>query len=578
MPRVVYPELARQVPDTWRIFGHSWFQYQTGPSGDQTGRVDALVRAAMDIEWGNWRNFAIAGARCMANNRENGGWARVLDNLYPPVGRSGPYAPDGGATIFCYGVNDLGTYGGQNASTRESIRDSLRAMISRARASVVWEDDNLTRHTSYTGWAASASGLDLSSGGTTRQSSAVGNTFTLTLPADYKGETVALAFLKRPGASGGTVTFTGTAGVTGTFYTGGAQNAAFFEHSYTVHRIKTLTAANAGQTIIVTASSFDASGIMFYDCAWMESLTPPPVIVCNIARLTAAGYGNALYTAWTGTEGSKDTDVTTTNTLIATMVAEFDGMVQVADMDAAIAKDAAKTSDGIHPNELGSGAIVDAILAARDRLTPPPTAFGRTLGYNPPSPRTAAQRRPRVTGHWYCPDFATLNTYTPVAGHMFAVPFQITEARDVFSQLGCEVSTAGTTTSTLRWAIYDDVNWRGYPQQKMAGLDPTSAAAFALTNSTGVKSQALQSGFGFVADPGLYWLVVKIETVGASQVLRGITGQSPFVPNRLTTGVGSAVYSGWGFTGQAAGALPGSFPVGAGPLTNTPLLQLLKSK
>src|SRR3954469_13181444 len=86
------------IPDFWQIHGHSWFQFQTGPSGDQTGRVDALTRAAFDIEYTGWRNRALTGARITQPGRAVGGWnraavARGLTN------RSAPYAPDGGATI-----------------------------------------------------------------------------------------------------------------------------------------------------------------------------------------------------------------------------------------------------------------------------------------------------------------------------------------------------------------------------------------------------------------------------------------------------------------------------------------------
>lgn len=575
---------TRPVSDFWRIFGHSWFQFQTGPSGDQTGRVDSLFRASMDVEYSNWRNYAMSGARVCGNDRVLGGWARVMNAVGPNLtSRGGPYAPDGGATVVCYGINDLGVYGGQTAAVRTTMVDTMRAVISRCRASVVWEDSNATRFAYGAGFVSTASGADLSSGGTTRQATTTTNaTITLTLPADYTGETIAFGFLLRPGTTGGTVTFSGTAGVTGTLYVGGGgQNG--LEHAYTVRRVTTLTAANAGQTIIMTATQMDASGAIFFDCAWLESKTPPPVIVCEVAKLTAAGYANALYTNWTGTESSKDGDVDAYNAALATMVGEFDGMVQIARVDAAIGKAAAKTSDGIHPNELGAGAVVDALIDARNRLTPPPSAFGRALGFNPPSPRAGANRRPRVLNLWYMQELSSpvASTYTPVAGNLFAVPFVITESRDTYGSIGLEVSTAGSTATTIRWAIYDDIEWSGYPQQRIPGMDPTVSAVFSLTTTAALKSQTLNSGFGFVADPGLYWLVLRIDSVGSGQVLRGVTGASPYLPNRATAGTGTTIGGGaWSLTGQStAAALPGSFPAGGTLLTTAaPILMLQKTK
>jgi hypothetical protein len=572
-----------QIPDFWKVFGHSWFQFQTGPSGDQTGRVDGLVRSAMDIEFNNWRNYAISGARAQANGRSIGGWSRVVANMVPaPTRTAGPFAPDLGATLICYGINDLGWYGGQTAAVRDSYIASMRAIISRCRASIVYEDNNVpTSQFSYgAGWTNLASGADLSSGGTTRQCTTTTTaTITFTIPSTYQGEPIAWAFLLRPGATGGTVTFSGTAGVTGTFYTGGGGQSGT-EHAYTVRRITNLTSANAGQTIIATTTALDAtSPSLFFDCVWLESLTPPPVIVCNIAKLTAAGYGNSLYVNWTGTEGSKDGDVDTTNASLRTLVGEFDGMVQIADVDTAISKNAAYTSDGIHPNELGSGGVVDAILDARDRLVRPAGSFGRSLSFNGPSPRTSAQRRPRRASFWATADFSTYSTFTvasgAVVGQAFALPFQITESRDRWTQISTEVSTAATTQPTVRWGVYDDINWEGYPQQLISITDPTSSTAFGFGTTTGLKNQSFS--FTWPSDPGLYWLVMKFDTLGVACVLRSLAGQSPFMPNRPTGGTSNALHQGWSVTGLSTTALPGSFPTGGTLSTNVPLIQLLKA-
>lgn len=584
---------AKPIPDFWNIYGHSWFQFQTGPSGDQTGRVDALFRSAMDIEYNNWRNFAFSGARVCANGRSLGGWTRVVA-YRGLVGRSAPYAPDGGGTVCCWAINDMGQYGGQNTATRQTIVDTLRAVISRCRASVIHEDNNASFFAYGAGWTNLASGADLSSGGTVRQCvTTTAATITYTIPSDYTGEVIAFAFLRRPGATGGTVTFSGTAGVTGTFYSGGGGQSGT-EHSYTVQRITTLTAANAGQTIIMTTTQLDASSpTIFFDCAWLESKTPAPVLVCDLAKsATGSGYGyyNAFYGTWsatqTRTEAAMDADVDAYNALLYAMVAEFDGMVQVAYCDQAINPGgvkgvATKTSDGIHPNELGAGAVVDALVDARNRLTPPASAFGYSLSFNGPAPRSAALRRPRLVNYYHVPDYdqITYTTYTPVAGHMFALPFNITEARDTYMKIALEVTTAGTVSPTIRWALYDDITQSGYPQQMIVGMDPTSGGAASPSLAIAKYDSAnFNSGFGFVADPALVWMVIKVETAGTGQVWRGLSGQSTYLPTRPTTGVGTALNAGWQLTGVGAGAMPSSFATGAALATTVPLLQLFRSK
>lgn len=566
-------------PDFFQVFGHSWINYATGPA-DQTGRTDALMRAALDIEYNNWRNYGVNGARITGETRALGGWVRVYQYRYPPIGRSAPFAPDGGATGFFYGINDLGIHGGHNQQVREAIANAYRACISRARASRVWEDSDAAH--AYSGFTNLASTGDNCSGTSIRQSSTVGHTVTFTIPAGFNGETLVFSWLGRSANAGAVITYTGTA-LSGhpdnnsTIDLSGISPSAL-THTPHVKRIKGLTSANIGQTIIMTVTSLGSSGpIAFYDCAWVESNSPPPIIVVNIARLTAAGYGNSLYTAWTGTESAKDGNVQDTNARVAAVVAEFDNMVKIADADSLINKNAAYTSDGIHPNEIGAGMIVDSFLSAVARLSVPTSSLGKSLSTNGPSPRTAALRRPRPTGFYYTSEFSNApSAMAMVAQTIYAIPFNVTESRDRYSTIGIEVSTAGTTQSTIRWGIYDDVPWFGYPQQLIGATDLTSGGAFSLANSTGLKTQTFT--FPWVPDPGLYWFVVKCDTLGTSQQVRAIVNnQSMFMPNRLATGVGTGQYCGWSLASQGTSALPGTFPTGAAPATSCPMMSLLKS-
>lgn len=565
-----------QNVDAWRVFGHSWFQYQTGPSGDQTGRTDALFRAAMDVEYNSWRNYAVSGARIAGATQALGGWTRLAQNLNPPVGRVFPYAADGGGTILGWGINDLGIYGGQLANVKNAVVQAYRTCISRARSSrIYYTTDAVFAYGA--GFANNASGVELGSGTVNRlATTTTAATITMTLPADYQGETVCFAFLHRPDTTGGTVTLSGTAGATGTLYVGSGLPGAFLTHGWTCKRVTGLTSANAGQTIILTATQMDASGAIFFDAAWLESLTPPPVIIVNIARLTTAGYANSLYTNWTGTQSAKDSDVQSVNASVLAVAAEFDGMVQVADVDTLINKTAAYTSDGIHPNELGAGRIVDGMLTARNNLTPPANASSYSMCFNPPAPRTGPRRLVRRSGFPYTAVYASTGTYTPVAGDFWAIPFEITESRDKYTNILMEVTTAGTVSGTIRWGIYDDVNYAGYPGQLMSGMDISSAGAFTVPLSA---APALSASFTttFVPDPGLYWLVLKVDTAGTGQVYRALVGQSEQLPNLTSGGSASQLNMGWKLTGQATGVLPGTFPSGATAQPSAPMVGILKA-
>src|SRR5205814_2740200 len=129
-------------------------------------------------------------------------------------------------------------------------------------------------------------------------------------------------------------------------------------------------------------------------------------------------------------------------------------------------------SDGLHPNEYGAAAIVDAIADAKKRLRP--TNPYKTRNFNVPSPRASAVRRPRRSGLWYTADNVpgpSAVTYTMVAGDLWAIPIVVTEALEFWNRLSIQ-KTAATAAGTIRWGIYDDVGWSGYPGEIVS--EPTS--------------------------------------------------------------------------------------------------------
>lgn len=85
----------------------------------------------------------------------------------------------------------------------------------------------------------------------------------------------------------------------------------------------TLTAADAGKTIVATVAGIvasDTSATVDFDSCWMEAPEPPPVIVVNTPR-------------YSGFSSNSSTQVGALNTDTATVVAEFDSSVTIADVD-----------------------------------------------------------------------------------------------------------------------------------------------------------------------------------------------------------------------------------------------------
>jgi len=573
---------TNRVPDYWSTFGHSYFQYVLG-TYYQYGRADSLFRAAMDIEYTNWRNFAVNGSRLIQEGRSGGGWVRVMQELTRPQRTAAPYAPDGGAYLFCHGINDIGSIPGSTQAQIQSMYvNCLRASISRCRSSVIFDNTYtaVTRTTFGAGFTAFTTSVAdwCSSGTTVRKATATTNaTITLTLPSDYAGETVAVQFIAEASATaGGTFTISGTAGLTGTLTTIGVVPSGAGTHVPVCKRFTTLTSANAGQTIIFTATTVTTQ--VFYDSWWLETSTPQPVLVLNTARLAAGGTGYSGYSNAIG-----DTDVTNLNTnSVLPTVAEFDGMVQYCDMDATLNRVATLfAADGLHPNEFGAARIVDALFLGLQKATLTNVQFP-TANMNTPAPRAGVLRVPRTSGNYYSTSAAeAITTYTPVAGDLYAMPFVITEGKEQYNRAAFRVYTGGSVAGTIRFGIYDDPRWTGYPDCLVGEVTTTgNGGPLSLGTTKGIVQNAA-SGTGslfWTMDPGLYWLTVLIVTSGTGQVLECLTGPDNWgIATTLNPGDMSNLDHpvGWVIGGIATTGLPTTFPTGAFITKRVPKFGLL---
>lgn len=589
MGSLTYPQ-SKQVPGFWAAFGHSYLMTTVGTLY-QTGRFDAIVRGALDIEHFSWQNHCVTGAQLTNQGRSQGGYARVLQEVTKST-RTSPYAANGGGCLMCWGINDIGI-SGNSAQMRTAWKYALRTVISRWRASSIKEDSDSSISWG-SGWVSAGATQDFTSGTTMRNATTTTNaTGTITLPADYKGETIALSFAGAAGVFGGKITFSGTSALATSLaasYPTGLSTSnimATATHCPVTVRVAG-TAADASKTIIMTVSSLDASGSVGFDAWWIEADNPPPVVICNIARLTTAGY--AGYNTWSASQATADTDVANFNSDLASVVAEFDSMVQIADIDTPLNKGVPPASapagvttllasDGVHPNEFGAALCADAVMAAIQKLTPT-AGLGNSAQLQVDAPQSGALRRGRQSQLIYLPELQTTGTSAAfgtspmIAGNMWALPVVVTEGRERWIGLQCQMTTATSTTAwQIRWGIYDDVGWTGYPQCLLTEL--TSGGTFSLGTTTGIKASP-SSGAGSLnlpLDPGLYWIAFKLDVAGASSgVMRTAVGPSQFVPAGIWTGTAAPTDVAWLASGLAAGALPTTFPTGAATSGAAPLV------
>lgn len=299
-----------------------------------------------------------------------------------------------------------------------------------------------------------------------------------------------------------------------------------------------------------------------------------------------AAYGGSgttnFQSATVASHAAADADIATGNSWITSVVAEFDSMVQIADIDSAIGQDSqAPTSnvysfygpDGLHVNELGAMECAEAMFNAVTRLAAA-DPFSLTVLQVPGVPTLIPGpiRRPAKKGTTIGPEFGSFSTYTCVAGDEFAVPIVVTEAGGQWGQWAVQQTNAPATAgSSLRAGLYDDPNWSGYPQQKTFDIGP-----FALGTTAGQKN--LQSVFWSLI-PGLYWYVLKVDALGttASQIT-AVGGFNPYMPVWPAGGVTGTIYNtlhiGWKRTGVAAGAMSTFYPTGAALTGTAPLLAI----
>jgi hypothetical protein len=286
----------------------------------------------------------------------------------------------------------------------------------------------------------------------------------------------------------------------------------------------------------------------------------PGTTLNTLTGVTHAG-GSGNYSSSTLTyAGPTDADVIAFNAVLPSLVAEFDAMVQIVDLDTAIGDDPVSLgTDGLHPSELGAARIADAFRVAAQRLNTT-SAYGQASQMNVPNKALVPLYLPKLSGGWYTSPGCSIpgTAYTPVAQDMFAIPFTCTSQGEVWIKWSME-TLGGTVGATVFMGIYDDRSTSGLPKHIYSA--PCATAITLPTGAAVYNSPAAPTNGGLILgpDPGLYWLVVLFVTTGTGVTIRTVKGPSLIMPNLASTGGAATTVCGW--KAAAAGTvLPASWP------------------
>ena len=297
------------------------------------------------------------------------------------------------------------------------------------------------------------------------------------------------------------------------------------------------------------------------------------------------GYGNySTNTNFSGatvsSHAAADADIDNMNTQIATSVAKFGSMVQVADINAALGNGDATPPNGqlswfaaagLHPSEPGQESMANAIYKAMEALAPEDNDdIGVIEAAGSASYHHGNALLPIVSGQLYTSPYSSWagSSYTAVAGDIFFMPILFTAPTLHPGAFLVEQTNAPATSgSNVRVGYYLDQNLTGQPSTL---YHEVTGSAFALGTTAGVKTVATEANREFRT--GLYWLAIKVDSLGttASQ-LRALQGPCPLMPNWTSAG-GAVTPMAWKVTGQAAGALPKQLPSGATLVSTAPAL------
>lgn len=150
-----------------------------------------------------------------------------------------------------------------------------------------------------------------------------------------------------------------------------------------------------------------------------------------------------------------------------------------------------------------------------------------------------------TSGRWIAPSTGAITTFNTLLNRLYVDDFYLDKPIS-FSQLACQVTTAGTAGAVIRMGLYTD-------SDSMPGTLVAEAAGTADTTTTGVKTLNISTG---VLSPGRYWLAAVSQ--GA---VCGVYANSKNVDQHWSSSAGGAIaFADVGYVQDSvSGALPATF-------------------
>lgn len=304
-----------------------------------------------------------------------GGWAHVYRYINPGE-HTWPYDPRAEVVNLWYGQNDLPQLG--PGDDLIPFTNALEAVISRARATAVYEATNASVTYPTGTWTTAPAGfgglvdtgtdnLLIASGGSYKYGAS--GTIRVVTPSSFPGGDIALAFFSAINGGGAAMTFTLNGNAAGSLDTRNA-NAVDYGESHSggtnaqvTPAVKRFTGLAPGtNTIVVTVGS--VIDYCYFDCWWIEAQDPPIVTVCGGWR---TGDDRPLFEFYDLAGFPYVPDLAALEDLNDRMRAVCDGfdedVIFVPVDDVLDADPDHFTGDAIHPNDRGH-ALVAAQIAS----------------------------------------------------------------------------------------------------------------------------------------------------------------------------------------------------------------------
>jgi len=281
------------------------------------------------------------------------GGAAAWPGILQGVTRPNRFVSPGGITLAMYGVNDL-NFLGNGVGDLGAFRSALTAAVSRFRAGAIFENDDAT--VTLTGSWGTNSATTQNSGSSYSYSTTVGDTITITTPADFPGGTIALGFVQWSDG-GGALIQTTIGGVEHSFNTASFAEAGFYTCS--VMRVPNVPAGAASHVFTVAAVT-GGIGAVFDYWQWEPDEADAPLVV--LLRQPQP----LDYTAYGAIAPGPPTDagVDALNATISAIAQEFDGRVLAVDTSIINKDPTCWIAGNVHPNSKGHRIMAELASAA----------------------------------------------------------------------------------------------------------------------------------------------------------------------------------------------------------------------